>query len=58
MKERINEMLADKINEVFAEMQKEMNIESGDILPMDNLELDDLTDKMAEVIARVISYQK
>ena len=58
MKERINEMLEEKINDIFLEIQEEEGIESGDIAPIDSYVLDNLTMELAEKIANVINYQK
>ena len=55
---KINELLTAKIDEVFAEIQKRENIEHGDVDPMDEIELNELTSKMSNLIAKIIESQK
>lgn len=55
---KITELLTTKIDEVFAEMQKQENIERGDVDPIDEIELNELTNKMSSLIARIIESQK
>lgn len=47
-----------KMNEVFAALQQQEGITEGDIDPMDAVELDELSGKMADLVLRVIQYQK
>ena len=58
MKEKILELLDEKVNEIFFEMQTELNIEYGDIEPLLALHLDELQEKLAEHIEKVLIYQK
>lgn len=58
MNERINELLEEKINEVFYIMQTELNITSGDIAPIDDLDLDMLKNKLAVHIEKILEFQK
>lgn len=58
MKKKITELLDQKINEVFLAIQEEENITDGFIEPLDAIELDELTEKMATLIAKVIAYEK
>lgn len=54
----VNDLLDEKINEVFYEMQKKFGIESGDISPMDAFELDEITKKLTKHIVKVLETQK
>lgn len=58
MNEKINELLEEKINEVFYIMQTELNITSGDIAPIDDLDLDMLKNKLAVHIEKILEFQK
>lgn len=57
-KKEITALLDEKINEVFAAIQQAEGITEGDIEPMDSIELDELTGKLADLIERVKKYQK
>lgn len=54
MKNKIKQLLDDKINEVFAEMQREL----GDIEPMMAVMLDAELDKLTEMMRDVLGMQK
>lgn len=58
MNEKINELLEEKINEIFYIMQTELNITSGDISPIDDLDLDMLKNKLAVHIEKILEFQK
>ena len=58
MNEKINELLEEKINEIFYIMQTELNITSGDITPIDDLDLDILKNKLAAHIEKILKFQK
>jgi len=47
-----------KLNEVFKEVQDREGITEGDVDVMDSLELDRLTEQAAELVHKVIAYQK
>lgn len=53
----IRELIDDKVHEVFYEHQKANNITSGDISPLDELELDELEDALANCIERICAKQ-
>ena len=55
--QRITEMLEDAINTIFATLQDEEGITSGDIRPEDAFDLDEATAKVAEIIERVLAYE-
>lgn len=54
---QIKEKLDEKVNDVFAQFQKEMGVKSGDIDPMMSLELDEAEKRLAEIIKMVIYNQ-
>lgn len=58
LKEMIIRSLEDKIGEVYVEMQDRYVIEDGSISPLDSLDQDEQTSKLAEVIERVLRKQK
>lgn len=58
MKTKILELLEEKINEVYLKMQNELNIQYGDIAPLDALYQDKLMDDLAEHIENVLNWQK
>lgn len=51
------ELVENKVDEIFEELQKENNITSGDIAPLDLLELDEAKEKLADIINRVIDFE-
>ena len=57
MRKKILELLDGKINEIFFEMQNELNIDDGGIFRLDALYLDELQEKLAEHIEHVLKYQ-
>lgn len=57
-KNQVSNMLFDKINEVFAEIQKQENIKHGDVDPMDEVMLNELTNKLADQIIKITDSQK
>lgn len=57
LKDIIGSMVEDKVNEIFAEFQKKLGIQSGDVTPMDFLRLDDIQNKLASEIERILFNQ-
>ena len=57
-KHEVVALIDGKLHEVFATLQQQEGITEGDIDPMDAVELDELTSKMADLVLRVIAYQK
>lgn len=57
-KHEVVALIDEKMNEVFAALQQQEGITEGDIDPMDAVELDELSGKMADLVLRVIQYQK
>ena len=53
----LQQLIHEKINEIFAEYQKANNIISGDIDPFDANYLDQLEDQLANHIERICDYQ-
>lgn len=58
LKEKILQLLDDKVNEVFFEMQEELKIEDGNIFPLDKIELDICICTLADKIEEVLNTQK
>lgn len=54
----LKELVHDKIQEVFLEMQEENNITNGDIDPWDAQQLDYVEGALYQIIKRVLEYQK
>lgn len=54
----LKELIHDKINEIFLEMQEANGITNGDIDPFDAVYLDKLEECLEQHIARIIKYQK
>lgn len=54
----LEELIHNKIKEIFAEYQKENNIPNGDIDPWDAQRLEQIETALAELIKRVGNYQK
>ena len=57
-KHEIMALIDTKLNEVFKEVQEHEGITEGDVDVMDALELDKLTEQAAELVHRVIAYQR
>lgn len=57
-KHEVVALIDEKMNEVFQVLQQQEGITEGDIDPMDAVELDELSGKMADLVLRVIQYQK
>lgn len=58
MRDKIKDLLDEKVNEVFIECQSEMGIVSGDITPEMALRLDEELDKLTEMIRDILGMQK
>ena len=56
--EKIFDLLDEKINEIFYQMQMEMGIEEGGIDPFDAVELDKMEKAMANKIEVILNSQK
>lgn len=50
--------ITDSVQSLFYHLQSENEIKSGDIRPEDEWELDELKDKLADLVAKVISHAK
>ena len=53
----IKQLVHDKIDEIFLEVQKANGITDGGIDPYDGLRLEELAEELAELISKVIAYQ-
>lgn len=58
MKERITELLENAVENIFLEMQSAMGIDSGDVEPMQMVNLEQAQGKLAEVIAEILTAQE
>lgn len=58
MRDKIKDLLDEKVNEIFIECQSEMGIVSGDITPEMALRLDEELDKLTEMIRDILGMQK
>lgn len=56
--EKIFNLLDEKLNEIFFQMQEEMGIKEGGIEPYDAIELDKLEKAMANKIEVILNSQK
>lgn len=57
-KEKILNLLEEKVDEIFLQMQNELNIEDGNIFPLDKYELDICVSALADKIETVLNSQK
>lgn len=57
METMVKDLLQDKVNEVYLHFQKQLNISSGDISPEDWFEQDKAINTLADIIAKVLTYQ-
>ena len=55
--EQVLQLLDEKVNEVFAEMQNKLNIQNGDIAPIDALELDKYVETLGAKIEDILKTQ-
>ena len=51
-------VLKDRIEDIFIDFQNEMEIKSGDITPLDAMELEKRERSLATMIADILVYQK
>ena len=54
----LKQLIRDKVDEIFLEMQNAEGITDGEIEPFDALYLEQLEEQLEQHIARVIKYQK
>lgn len=54
----LKQLIHEKINEVFLEMQNAEGITDGGIDPFDALQLEQIEESLAELVEKVIDYQK
>ena len=53
----LKQLIHDKIDEIFLQLQDANNIIDGGINPLDGLRLEEIEDELAELIERVCAYQ-
>jgi hypothetical protein len=51
-------VLKDRVEDIFIDFQNAMQIQSGDISPLDALELEKRESSLATMIADILVYQK
>ena len=51
-------VLMDRVNDIFVDFQNAMEIKSGDITPLDAMELEKRESSLATMIADILVYQK
>lgn len=54
----IEKLLDDKLEVLFQEVQKEAGIDSGDIAPEDQQELNNIKEHLAGLLYLIIGYQQ
>ena len=54
--DEIHDRVETAISNIFWDYQTKYDL-SGDIDPLDSLELDDLTDKLTELVTRVLQFE-
>ena len=57
MKEQILQLLEDKVNDTFLEMQNRLNIQHGDISPLQQWELDNCISELADKIEEILCIE-
>ena len=55
---RLLQLMDEKIDEIFAEMQNSLHIDRGDIFPLDAIALDECKENMVEIMERILDYQR
>lgn len=58
MKERFQKALEIKIDEMLFDVQNELGITDGQVDPIDAINLDELTEKLAEQLEKIIRFQE
>lgn len=46
------------INKMFVDAQMQYGLSSGDIVPLDDMIIDDVKEQLLEVLARFVNYNK
>ena len=55
---KVNACLSNGIDELFTDFQTNLKIENGKIHPCDSIELDEKLNELADLIVRVLKYEK
>lgn len=58
MKEKIVKSLTDEVDAIFLETQEKLHVVSGDITPLDSVALENKIAELADIIVRVLEYEK
>ncbi len=56
--ERLKNMIDEKVNEIFYDLQTELEIESGDINPMQLLRLEETESNLSDIMLAVLRFEK
>lgn len=54
---KVKDMVDEKINDLFYEVQEVLDIQSGDITPGELFDLDDKQEELANLIIEIIKHQ-
>lgn len=57
MKEKIENLLNEKLNEIFIELQNENQIMAGDTTPEQEIELDEAKEKIVDAINKILEFE-
>jgi hypothetical protein len=55
--EKVNEMLTEKIENIFLEMQSKLGIKYGDVAPWDAIQLENKTEELSRMICFILAKQ-
>ena len=58
IKEKIVKSLTDEVDAIFLETQAKLHVVSGDITPLDSVALETKIAELADIIVRVLEYEK
>ena len=58
MKEKIVKSLTDEVDAIFLEAQAKLHVVSGDITPLDSVTLENKIAELADIIVRVLEYER
>lgn len=57
-REELKSLISDKIDKIYYAYQTSEHINSGDIIPDDAFELDDIEDRLADLIIKSMEHNK
>ena len=56
-KKLISALIDDAVNHIFADAQDKLGITSGDILPEQELKLDEVKEQLSKVITEIVEFE-